>query len=155
MQLMTVRDMWGERYAQCIRIRRHVLYADEPAVAGGRDTGPGPYDFLLAGLGACTAMTLKMYAIRHGLNLVHTTVELYHEIQRGNDSTLDHFHRVIHLDGDLTDDQRTELLRAAEHCPVSQTLRTSSLVQTNLAGTNTFNPGNVPGVSKPLVEGDK
>jgi uncharacterized OsmC-like protein len=135
-QLMTVNQMDDERYAQCIRIRQHVLYADEPEVVGGRDLGLGPYDFLLAGLGACTAITLKMYALRHGLGLRHTRVELRHEVQLGTNARLDRFHRVIHLEGNLTEDERMALLRAAEHCPVSQTLGRSSVVQTELMETS-------------------
>ena len=129
---MTVSQVEDERYAQCIRVRQHVLYADEPEAVGGRDLGLGPYDFLLAGLGACTAITLKMYALRHGLDLRHTRVELRHDVQLGVDARLDRFHRIIQLEGNLTGDERMALLRAAEHCPVSQTLGRSSVVQTEL-----------------------
>ena len=135
-QLMTVSDVQGERYAQCIRVRQHVLYADEPEVVGGRDLGLGPYDFLLAGLGVCTAITLKMYALRHGLDLHHTTVELRHDVQLGTDARHDRFHRVISLGSNLTDEGRMALLRAAEHCPVSRTLGRSSVISSELADTS-------------------
>jgi putative redox protein len=143
MQLITVRDMQDDRYAQCIRVRQHVLYADEPEAIGGRDAGPAPYDFLLVGLGACTAITLKMYALRRGLDLHHTTVELRYEARQSEGARLDYFHRVIHLEGNLTGDGRMELLRAAEHCPVSQTLRRSSVIQTELADTNPDSSGDI------------
>ena len=141
---LSVKDVEGERYAHCIRVRQHMLYADEPELSGGSDMGLAPYDFLLAGLGACTAITLKMYASRHGLDLHHTTVELRHEVQLSKDARLDCFDRVIRLEGNLSDDERMQLMHVAEHCPVSQTLRKTSVIRTELAGVNPSNSANVP-----------
>src|SRR3954465_15863216 len=91
-------------YSQLVWAGRHVLSADEPPTRGGHDVGPSPYEFLSAGLGACTAMTLRAYAERHNWGLRRTTVKVRHEKVVASDrtSTVDHFHRTIYLDGDLT-----------------------------------------------------
>jgi len=125
----------GNAYAQLVRAGRHVLVADEPQANGGRDAGPSPYEFLSAGLGACAAITLRMYAERHNWALRHATVELWHEVRPAADgkSMVDHFHRAIHLEGDLTEEQRQRLLEIAKKCPVSRTLGRSSVVVSDLA----------------------
>jgi putative redox protein len=80
-------------------------------------------------------MTLRSHVERHNWGLHRTTVELWHETKPAADgkSMVDHFHRVIHLDGDLTEEQRLRLLGIAEKCPVSQTLRRSSVIDSRLA----------------------
>jgi putative redox protein len=122
-------------YSQLVHAGRHILSADESEASGGDDVGPSPYEYLLAGLGACTAMTLRFYVDRHNWGLRQTTVELWHEKRPTPDgkSMIDHFHRAIHLDGDLTEEQRLRLLDIAERCPVSQTLRRSSAIDSRLA----------------------
>jgi putative redox protein len=122
-------------YSQLVHAGRHVLSADEPEASGGHDVGPAPYEYLLAGLGACTTMTLRSYVERHNWGLRRTNVELWHETRPAADSRsmIDHFHRTIHLDGDLTEEQRLRLLEIAERCPVSQTLRRSSAINSRLA----------------------
>ena len=125
-------------YGQRITAGGHHLTADEPAAFGGADSGPGPYDLLLAALGACTAMTVRMYAERKGWGLRHTTVRLRHERVHATDcagcetptSLLDHIQRELTLDGDLSDEQRARLLAIAERCPVHRTLRAGALVST-------------------------
>ena len=123
-------------YAQFVTVGHHVMGADEPEHLGGHDTGPSPYKYLLAGLGACTAMTMRNYADRHGWHVEHISVELRHEkvAVPNSASKIDRFDRLITLKGELTDEQRSRLLEIAENCPVSQTLRRPSIVASRLAG---------------------
>src|SRR3954451_19924172 len=125
---VTVAKSGSGPYSQLVHAGRHVLSADEPEASGGHDIGPSLYEYVLAGLGACTTMTLRPYVERHNWGLRRTNVELWHETRPAADSKsmIDHFHRTIHLDGDLT--ERLRLLEIAERCPVSQTLRRSSAV---------------------------
>jgi putative redox protein len=122
-------------YAQFVTAGRHVMGADEPERLGGRDTGPSPYDFLLAGLGACTAMTMRIYATKHAWHVERISVDLRHEKFAVSGTTVksDRFERVITLIGQLTDEQRAQLLEIADKCPVSQTLRQTSVVISRLA----------------------
>jgi putative redox protein len=133
---VTVTEDGSVAYKQSVVIGRHSLTADEPQARGGLDAGPSPYDFLLAGLGACTVITIRMYVQRHQWPLIRTTVELWHEkiALAGSLAPADNFRRVIHLEGELTDEQRSRILRIAEHCPVSQTLQHAAIVDTHLAG---------------------
>jgi putative redox protein len=122
-------------YGETITAGRHVLSADEPESVGGRDSGPTPYEHLLAGLGACTAMTLRMYAKRHNWPLKEVSVALAHEKipDAESGSRIDRFQRVITLTGPLSEAQRERLLEIAAHCPVSQTLGRASVLSTALA----------------------
>jgi putative redox protein len=133
--MVVVAESGSGPYSQLVHAGRHILSADEPETSGGHDVGPSPYEYLLAGLGACTAMTLRSYAERHNWELRRTTVELWHDKIPAADSKsrIDHFHRAIHLGGDLTEEQRLRLLETAERCPVSQTLRRSSVIDSRLA----------------------
>ncbi len=122
-------------YGQFVTAGHHVMGADEPERVGGQDTGPSPYEFLLAALGSCTAMTVRMYAQRHAWPVEKISVALAHEkvpAPEGN-VKIDKFTRTITLTGALDDAQRARLLQIAEHCPVSQTLRRASLVDSRLA----------------------
>lgn len=113
-----------------ISARGHTMVADEPASLGGTDEGPTPYDYLAAALGACTAMTIRMFADRRGWSLDRATVRLTHSRVHEKDCEdcesekvgIDQFVRVIELSGDLTEEQRAGLLRIADRCPVGQTL---------------------------------
>lgn len=117
-------------FAQEIHAGLHRLHADEPASAGGTDTGPSPYDLLLAALGACTSMTVSMYARRKAWPLEEVTVHLRHSKIHAADCAecetsegmLDHIERDIHFAGPLTDEQRSKLLEIANKCPVHRTL---------------------------------
>jgi putative redox protein len=120
---------------------RHHVTADEPESYGGTDRGLTPYQFLAAGLGACTSMTLRMYARRKGWPLEHVAVDVTHDrvhaqdagSAAGGEAPLDTFSRRITLDGDLTGEQRARLLEIADRCPVHRTLERGAQVRTELA----------------------
>ena len=115
--------------AQEIETGRHRLVADEPVEAGGTDTGPAPYELLLAALGACTSMTLSMYARRKQWPLERVTVRLRHGRIHAQDCAecetkegmLDRIEREISLTGPLAAEQRERLLANANRCPVHRT----------------------------------
>lgn len=135
---VTVIESGNGPYAQYVTAGRHVFGADEPETLGGKDTGPDPFEFVLAGLGACTAMTVRMYANRKQWPLVRVEVRLRH-LQRASASRdlgkdlQDKFERIITLHGDLSEEQRQGLLAIADKCPVSKTLRQSSEIVSALA----------------------
>jgi uncharacterized OsmC-like protein/alpha-beta hydrolase superfamily lysophospholipase len=118
-------------FQQTIRVGRHTLTADEPVAAGGLDTGPNPYDLLLAGLGACTAMTLRLYADRKQLPLERVSVKLAHsrihaqdcETCETKEGMLDRIDKDITVEGPLDEAARARLLEIAEKCPVNRTLK--------------------------------
>ncbi len=121
-------------YAQTIRSGHHSLTADEPGSAGGTDTGPAPYALVLAGLGACTAITLRMYAQRKGweLGTIHVDLRLYKD--GGGDAA--RIERFIRFGGDataLSDEQRAKLLEIADKTPVTKTIRAGAPIETKLA----------------------
>lgn len=130
--------------AQTVFAGRHVLIADEPPGVGD-DTGPTPYDLLLAGLGACTSMTLGMYARRKGLPLEHVRVTLTHERTHSDDCAdadeipcrIEQINRRIEVTGDLDDEQRASLLDIADKCPVHRTLEGDLRVTTFLSAVDT------------------
>jgi len=119
---------------------RHQLVADEPLSVGGTDMGPSPYQLLSAGLGACTTMTLRMYANRKKIPLAHVTCDVTHNKAHLEDSRqlgegqnkVDTFTRQIRLEGDLSDEQRQSLLRIADNCPVHRTLHGQVVIRTVL-----------------------
>jgi uncharacterized OsmC-like protein len=125
-------------FAQEILAGPHRMTADEPASAGGTDTGPSPYDLLLASLGACTSITVGMYARRKGWPLEEVTVNLRHSKIHASDCAecetkegiLDHIERDIHFSGRLTAEQRSKLLEIANKCPVHRTLTSEIDIKT-------------------------
>ena len=129
------------RFAQLVTTGRHRLRADEPVAVGGDDSGPGPYDLLLAGLGACTSMTVRMYAEQKKWPLEHVTVDLKHDKVHAADCAecetregkIDKIERVLTLEGDLDEAQRARLLEIASKCPVHRTLHSEVWVATTLA----------------------
>ncbi|TCP48464.1 putative redox protein [Tamaricihabitans halophyticus] len=124
-------------YGQSISAGTHEFPADEPRPIG-LDTGPSPYDLLLAALGACTSMTLRMYAERKKLPLEQVTVALRHEKVHAKDCAecestegkVDRIDRTVRLVGELTDQQRARLLEIADSCPVHRTLRSETVIHT-------------------------
>ena len=119
---------------------RHHLYADEPAAVGGTDRGLSPYGLLAAALGACTSMTLRMYANRKKWPLTHVRADVSHDrvhagdcADCGDGARIDRFRREITLEGDLDDEQRARLLEIADNCPVHRTLEAGARVETTLA----------------------
>jgi putative redox protein len=128
------------KFTQTVRSGRHRWLADEPRDFGGDDAGPSPYDLLLAGLGTCTTMTLRMYATRKRLPLEHVRVSLRHDRIHAEDCSdcettegkLDEIQRSLTLQGDLDDAQRLRLLEIAEMCPVHRTLAGEIKIRTAL-----------------------
>jgi putative redox protein len=118
----------GANYATQVTARGHQLVADEPQSNGGLDAGPAPYELLLASLGSCTAMTLKMYADRKAWPLQAVTVALHYSAtdSRG------HIERSLDIVGDLDDAQRARLADIAERTPVTLTLRGGVAITTTL-----------------------
>jgi putative redox protein len=128
---VTVIESGNGPFAQFVTAGHHVMGADEPERLGGHDTGPSPYEYVMAGLGACTAMTMRMYADRHHWPLRKVTVALRHQVIAAEEGAgVDRFVRTIMLEGDLSNEQRARLIAIAEHCPVSRTLRRASEVVT-------------------------
>jgi len=130
------------KLSQDIFVGRHRLRADEPESAGGNDTGPSPYDLLVAALGACTAMTVRLYAERKNLPLERVSVELAHgKIHAADcaecetkDGRIDRIELGLTLEGDLDEAQRAKLLEIAHKCPVHRTLQSEVSIPTRLAG---------------------
>jgi len=135
---VVVRETGQGRFQQEITVGRHGFLADEPVEVGGLDSGPGPYDLLLAGLGACTAMTLRLYAERKALPLEGVTVELRHsrihavdcENCETKEGMLDRIDRAITMRGTLDAEQRRRLLEIADKCPVHRTLTSEIDIRT-------------------------
>jgi putative redox protein len=128
----------GAGFAQEIIAGPHRLKGDEPVSAGGTDTGPSPYDFLLAALGTCTSLTLGIYARRKGWPLEDVTVRLRHSKIHAADCAecetkegkLDRIERDIHLTGRLTAGQQSKLMEIAGKCPVHRTLTSKISIKT-------------------------
>jgi putative redox protein len=130
----------GVSYAQNIVAGSHRLIADEPVAAGGSNSGPTPYDLLLAALGACTSMTVGMYARRKNWPLQSVVVRLRHARIHAEDCAtcetkegfLDRIECELELAGQLTTEQRSKLLEISEKCPVHRTLQSRIEIQSSL-----------------------
>lgn len=117
----------GTAYRNDIRTGNHTLVGDEPVSAGGQDAGPAPYDYILAGLGSCTAITLQMYAERKGWTLGEVNVELTLLKNKEGEARIE---RLIHASEPLTDEQWGRLLDIASRTPVTLTLKAGAVIET-------------------------
>ncbi|MFQ6547784.1 alpha/beta fold hydrolase [Aestuariibius sp. 2305UL40-4] len=141
--VVRVSEVSADGFLQTVQSGPHSFLADEPPGVGGTDRGPTPYDLLSAALGACTAMTIRMYARHKGLPLDGVSVDIRHDkthlkdaeedcIKNG-DARADRFTRQITVKGDLDEAQRQKLLEIADKCPVHRTLERSSAIETKLS----------------------
>jgi putative redox protein len=138
---VVVRETRASKFQNTVSIGPHHLLADEPVSAGGGDSGPGPYDFVLAGLGACTSMTMRLYADRKSFPLERATVMLSHskiyardcEECETKEGMLDQIDVAIGLEGPLDADQRKRILEIADKCPVHRTLTSEIRIVTRAA----------------------
>lgn len=137
------------KFQNYVRVGHHTMLADEPKSVGGFDSGPSPYDYLATALGACTTMTLRMYADFKKLPVDHIETEVLHnkvhadhcsdcteqdrELKANKKGKIDRFERRITIKGDLPEKERQALLRIADKCPVHQTMEHGSVVVTKLA----------------------
>jgi putative redox protein len=128
------------KYAQIVSVGPHTLQADEPTDYGGNDLGPNPYEYLLAALGACTSMTVQMYAERKGWPLRGVQLSLAYARVHAEDCAecetkvgmVDRIDLEIAFSGDLTDEQQRKLLEIANKCPVHRTLVSQAHIATRL-----------------------
>jgi putative redox protein len=133
-----VRETGIGKFQQEIVSGAHRLLADEPVKAGGMDSGMGPYDLLLVALGACTSMTIRLYADLKQIPLKRTLVRLHHEKIYATDCAecetkegkIDRIDRAIAFEGDLTAEQRARLMEIADKCPVHRTLTSEVNIRT-------------------------
>ena len=129
------------KYTSLIAAQGHALIADEPRAVGGNNAGPSPYGYLLSGLGACTVMTLKMYADRKGIRLTHAGVRLSHEKVHAKDcedcetrnGKVDVITRSLSIEGDMDEATRARMVEIADMCPVHRTLENEVKIRTTLA----------------------
>jgi putative redox protein len=140
---VSVAETRGGKFQAEVVSGAHRLMADEPVSYGGLDTGPSPYDLLSAALGACTSMTLRMYADHKKIDLDRVTVHVRHgkvhaqdcsDCEEGRDGKIDRFERELVLEGDLDEDTRKRLTEIADKCPVHKTLEHEAVVVTTLNG---------------------
>ncbi len=135
---VAVRETRRGQFQQEVVLGKHRLLADEPVKDGGLDSGPGPYDLLLTALGACTSMTVRLYADHKQIPLKRTQVRLRHEKIYAKDCAecetkegkIDHIERAITFEGDLSAEQRVRLLEIADKCPVHRTLKSEVDIRT-------------------------
>jgi putative redox protein len=128
-----VTDSGDAPFGQVLLAHDQILFADEPEALGGRDTGPRPTDLALMALGACTAITVRMYAARKGWVIDRIAIRLRYERDDPEKSDFKRIERLIELDGPLDADQRARLMQIAEKCPVHRMLTEGVAVRSELA----------------------
>lgn len=146
--LVRVEENHAGKFQQRVAVGKHQFIADEPVSFGGLNGGPAPYDLLLSALGACTAMTMRMYADHKGIPLEHVAVSLRHEKIHAadcaacetRDGKVDFIEREIEMRGPLDARQRDALLAIADKCPVHRTLHAEVVVRTRQRGAGTAEP---------------
>ncbi len=139
--VVVVSETGNSKLQNTIAAGKHRILADEPVDVGGMDSGPGPYDFLLGALGACTSMTMRLYAERKSIPLDRTTVTLKHsrihakdcEECETKDGMISRIERTIAMDGNLDAEQRKKLMEIADKCPVHRTLTSEISIITKAA----------------------
>jgi len=130
---VVVRENGQGRYQQEVIVGQHRLIADEPVSVGGADAGPAPLEFVMAGLGACTSMTVRMYAERKGMPLTRIQVDVAHEKLVVDGVNRDRIVRSLTLEGDLSPEQRTRLVEIAARCPTARILAQPVMLECRLA----------------------
>jgi putative redox protein len=120
-------------FGQNVTIGRHRLVADEPREAGGLDSGPDPFAYVLAGLGACTAMTLRLYANRKGWDLGPIAVDLVHHREFDDGAEIHVIDRTVRIAGDVDADRRRRLNDIADRCPVGRMIAAGARITTTIA----------------------
>ncbi|MEM9999576.1 MAG: alpha/beta fold hydrolase [Pseudomonadota bacterium] len=132
------------KFQNTVHVRKHRFFTDEPPSVGGADTGPTPYDYLATALGACTSMTLRMYADFKKIELGAITVDVSHEKVHAKDCAdcaedltakggkIDRFERVISIDGNVPPEMAEKIVEIANKCPVHKTLETNAAVITRV-----------------------
>jgi len=139
--IVEVRETGTGTFTSSVKMGAHELVADEPESVGGDDRGPNPYDLLLASLGACTVMTLRMYARRKEWPVERIAVRLSHDKIHAKDCEecetktgyIDRIEKDLTVEGDLDDAQRKRMLEIADRCPVHRTLTQEKRVTSRLA----------------------
>jgi uncharacterized OsmC-like protein/fermentation-respiration switch protein FrsA (DUF1100 family) len=140
--VVLVEETGHGRFQQRVTVGGHTLTADEPESLGGLGSGPGPYDLLLAALGACSAMTVRLYAERKGWPLTHVAVRLRHDkihaqdcadCETKGDARIDEIEKELSLEGPLDEEQRARLVEVAGRCPVHRTLQSEVKIRTTVA----------------------
>lgn len=127
--VVRVAETGGGQFQVRVEAGGAMLLADEPVSVGGLASGPNPYELVAAGLGACTVMTMRLYADRKGIPLERGSVEVRHE-KRAGETPMDVFERTLTLEGVLSEEQRGKLFAIADKCPVHRTLEAGSRVTT-------------------------
>ena len=145
MESVRVTETLEGKFQQTVQAGRHRMFADEPESYGGLDSGPSPYDFLSIALGACTGMTLRLYAEKKGIELGRISVEVSHakihsrdcvecdHARQQSNTRIDQFSRSISIEGGAPDGMEAKLLEIADKCPVHKTLEASSVVATSIS----------------------
>lgn len=133
-ETITISERPGGKYTNDVRSSRHHFYADEPVDLGGSDLGPTPYELLNAALGACTSITLRMYADRKKWPVEKISVDVTHAKEiHGDGIKRDVFTRIITVEGDLDEAQHARMIEIANKCPVHRTLEAGADVITKSA----------------------